>query len=75
MRIIMAVSEDYKKMEQETIDKINKMSHYDMCVLWRTTISGHPYFDRTKPFYEIFRARLFDHFGGFTPEISKSIGW
>lgn len=71
----MAVSEDYKKMEQETIDKINTMEHLDMCALWRQAPAGHPYFDTTKPYHKVFRKRLFDHFGGFTPKISKSIGW
>ena len=70
----MAVSEEYKKDVQDEIDKINSMSHYDMCVLWRGAVSGHPYFDKTKPFYEVFRKRLFDHFGGFTADISKEIG-
>jgi len=63
------------KEEQQTIDNINQMGHEAMCHLWRQAPSGHPYFDTTKPFYEVFKARLYDHFGGFTPEISKSIGY
>ena len=34
----------------------------------------HPYFDRTLPYYEVFKKR-FDELGGFTPEISKSLGF
>ena len=60
---------------QKTIDKINQMSHYDMCELWRFAPSGHPYFDNTLPYHEVFKERLFKHFGGFTSEISKQLGW
>ena len=63
------------KEQQETIDKINSMSHENMCALWRFATPGHPYFDTTLPYAEVFEKRLFEHFGGFTPEISKSIGW
>lgn len=59
--------------EQATIDKINAMDHYEMCSLWRYASVGDPYFDITKPFAEVFRKRLFEHFGGFTPQISKDL--
>lgn len=59
----------------ETIAKINQMSHYDMCSLWRFAPAGHPYFDCTLPYSEVYKARLFGHFGGFTPEISKSLSF
>ena len=61
--------------EQETIDKINQMSHYDMCYLWRFAPPGHPYFDSSLPYVDVFKDRLFHHFKGFTPEISKSLGF
>ena len=61
------------KEQQETIDRINAMSHFEMCVFWRHAPAGHPYFDRTLPFAEVFEARLFKHFGGFTPAISKAL--
>ena len=67
----MKLTEDQKK----EIEKINKMAHYDMCSLWRFAPSGHPYFDNTKPYADIFKKRLFEYFGGFTPDISKGIGW
>jgi hypothetical protein len=62
-----------QEQEQE-IEKINNMTHYQMCELWRFAPVGHPYFDRRLPYYEVFRKRLFEHFGGFTPEISKELG-
>lgn len=63
------------KEEKEEIKIINQMSHYDMCNLWRNAPTGHRYFDNTKPYVEVFKKRLFNHFGGFTSEISKEIGW
>jgi len=59
--------------DAKEIERINQMSQYDMASLWRHAPSGHPYFDSSKPYYEIFKKR-FDSLGGFTPEISKSIG-
>ena len=61
--------------EQEEIDKIKAMSHTEMCRLWRFAPSGHPYFDETLPYFKVFSHRLFTELGGFTPEISKKIGW
>ena len=61
--------------QKKEIAKINQMSHYDMCSLWRSAPAGHLYFDNREPYYEVFRKRLFEHFGGFTSEISKAIGW
>lgn len=60
--------------EQATIERINNMTHHEMCELWRFAPHGHEYFDMNKPFAEIFANRLFTHFGGFTPEISKALG-
>ena len=65
---------EFTPEEKIEIDKINQMSQFEMCQLWRFAPSGHPYFDSTKPYFPIFRKR-FDEFGGFTPEISKAIGW
>jgi len=56
------------------IERINAMSREEMCRLWRNAPSGHPYFDSSKPYYDVFKAR-FDKLGGFSPEISKKIGW
>ena len=60
--------------EQRIIDQINQMSQIDMASLWRFAPSGHPYFDTTKPYFRVFNKR-FAELGGFTPTISKSIGW
>jgi hypothetical protein len=63
-----------KEVEQETIDKINSMSQEEMARLWRNAPAGHLYFDTTLPYYKIFSKR-FKELGGFTPKISKKIGW
>lgn len=60
--------------EIKEIEKINQMSQIEMARLWRFAPSGHPWFDKTKPFFEVFNKR-FKELGGFTPTISKAIGW
>lgn len=62
-------------MKQDIIDTINQMSQYEMCKLWRFAPSGHIYFDKSLPYHEVFHERLFGHFGGFTPAISKSLSF
>jgi len=63
-------------MTQEEIHKqlaaIAALSRQDMAELWRYAPVGHPYFDKTLPFVEIFEKR-FKELGGFSPEISKAI--
>lgn len=54
--------------------KIDDMDQYEMCRLWRFSKPGHPCFDSTTPLADYFKER-FDKLGGFTPEISKSLGW
>jgi len=61
--------------EQAEFDDINALSHFDMCRIWRGHSSGHPWFDSSKPFHIVFWQRLFGHFGGFTPEISKALSF
>ena len=59
--------------QQVVINHINSMERKEMCRMWRFAPPGHPYFRDNLPYFEVFRKRLFDHFGGFTPEISKII--
>ena len=63
-----------ENLEEKEIEKINQMSQIEMASLWRFAPSGHPYFDKTKPFFKVFDKR-FKQLGGFTPTISKSLGW
>ena len=60
--------------EEIEIEKINNMSRIQMARLHRFATAGHPYFDITKPFHKVFSER-FAKLGGFSPEISKQIGW
>lgn len=57
------------------LQRIAAMDHYTMCRLWRFAPAGSEiYFRSDIPCGEAFENRLFKHFGGFTPEISKSLG-
>lgn len=69
----------YKEYTQEEIDKalaeIETMDHYTMCHKWRfSPIGSEIYFRKDLPTAAAFGKRLFIHFGGFTPEISKQLG-
>ena len=60
----------------EAKKQIDAMSQYDMAKLWRFAPSGHPYFDSTNgDLAEYFKNKFFNEGGGFTPRISKFIGW
>jgi hypothetical protein len=60
---------------QKQTDKINSLSQYEMCRMWRFSKSGTvPWFDMQSPLWPIWEKR-FKELGGFTPEISKSLGW
>ena len=54
-------------------DDIDKLSREAMCRLWRFTPSGHVYF-QYGPVHDHF-AKRFKDFGGFSPQISKALGW
>ena len=60
--------------EQADIEKINAMSREEMCRLWRFAKPGHPWFVSGTLQYEAFDRR-FKELGGFSPEISKKLGW
>jgi hypothetical protein len=60
-------------MTPEDKAKIDAMSHYELCEHWRFAKSGDPLFQGENGDY--FKHKLFDEYGGFTPEISKQIGW
>ncbi len=64
-----------EKITEEMKAEIDQLTHYDMCYMWRFHKGNPVYFDSRNPAAEYFKQRLFNHFGGFTPEISKSIGW
>jgi hypothetical protein len=59
----------------EQIEILNELTQYQMCYMWRFHVGNPDYFDNTKEISKSFSHRLFNHFGGFTPEISKQLGW
>lgn len=67
---------EYTQQEIETaLKRIESMNHREMCRLWRMTEGESIYFRSDLPTGDAFKNRLFKHFGGFTPEISKELGW
>jgi hypothetical protein len=52
--------------------QIDAMSHEDLCRRWRFSKTGDPLFQGEvgEHFAAVLKAK-----GGFTPEISKQIGW
>ena len=52
--------------------KIDKLSHIEMCRLWRFAPAGHIYFNVNLPLFKHFNKR-YKKFGGMTPEISKRL--
>lgn len=60
----------------EALTRIESMEHYTMCKLWRFAPSGSEiYFRSDLKTGDAFKKRLFEHFGGFTTEISKQLGF
>ncbi len=59
-------------LDEKTKEKIDKMSQYEMASLWRFSPSGSPYFQGEAGDYF---DKVFKEKGGFTPEISKSLGF
>ncbi|MDD4000213.1 MAG: hypothetical protein PHX62_04895 [Bacilli bacterium] len=58
------------------LKEIESMDHFTMCKLWRFSGTTSPiYFRSDLPTGKRFKERLFDEFGGFTPKISKQLGW
>lgn len=69
---------NYSKEQIEKASKeIENMGHEEMCHIWRFAPQGSEIYFQGALFPEgkDFKTRLYDHFGGFTPEISKRIGW
>jgi len=61
-----------KSIEQLKVD-IDNMSHEQMAKLWRFGDSSNQYLQGDAGTY--FKDRLYNHFGGFNPTLSKKIGW
>lgn len=60
-------------MTEDEKKQIDSMSHYELAYRWRFSKCGDPLFQGDTG--EYFKKALFDDKGGFTPELSKSIGW
>jgi hypothetical protein len=60
-------------MKEELKKKIDLLSHEEMARIWRFGSSDNEMLQGEAGNY--FKERLFDHFGGFNPQLSKKIGW
>jgi hypothetical protein len=63
--------ETYEELKAE----IDNLTHIEMFRMWRFGTGNPAFFDSTNPISQYFSDRLWLHFGGFSPEISKQIGW
>jgi hypothetical protein len=59
-------------MTPEQKRRIDAMSQYDLCRMWRFSPFGEPLLQAEAGDY--FKDKLKER-GGFTPEISKQLGW
>lgn len=64
---------DFSQIDKETKEKIENMSHQELASLWRFGKSENPLLQGLAGKYV--KHRLFDHFGGFNPSLSKNLGW
>ena len=62
-------------MEKDYKIEIDALSHEQMCRHWRFGTGKPEWFDNRCEESKYFHDRLFVHFGGFTTEISKKIGF
>lgn len=58
----------------ELMDHLRTATHEELCRIWRFSSSRSPYVTDQEAF-NLLSKRLFGEFGGFTPEISKRLGW
>lgn len=62
-------NDDIDKLKED----IDNMSHEELASLWRFGKSENKYLQGEVG--EYLKDRLFNHFGGFNPSLSKKIGW
>lgn len=53
--------------------RIDGLTRFDMARIWRFAPSGDPMLQGEAGDY--FKQRFFGDFGGFSPAISRSLGW
>lgn len=60
---------------EEQKAEIDNLTHVEMAKYWRFGNGKKEWYDNTNPIAKHFYDRLWLHHGGFTPQISKHIGW
>jgi len=75
MKTLLKMNEFTKEQIETALKEIENLDHFTMCRYWRFAPSGTEiYFRSDLKTGEAFKKTLFEHFGGFTPEISKQLG-
>lgn len=61
------------KLTPETKAAIGALTQFEACRIWRFAPTGHPYImhGEVGDYFD----KKFKELGGFTPEISKALGW
>ncbi len=59
------------ELTPERKEEIDSLAHHDCCRIWRYAATGNWMIMGDCGDY--FKKRLFDHFGGFTSQISKAL--
>ncbi len=62
-------------MTKQQKQQIDNLSHLQLCKAWRFGTGEKEWFDKSYEASTYFKDRLFNYFGGFTPQISKQIGF
>jgi len=64
------------ELTPELKSEIDALSQYQLCSIWRFAKLGHKYLlGTTEGTVGDYFAKRLNEMGGFTPEISKSLGW
>jgi hypothetical protein len=73
MKYLKKFNENNNSKLEELKSKIDELSHKELARIWRFGSSDNELLQGEAG--EYFRDRLFKHFGGFNPSLSKGIGW
>ncbi len=73
MKYLKKFNENNNSKLEELKSKIDELSHKELARIWRFGSSDNELLQGEAG--EYFRDRLFNHFGGFNPSLSKGIGW
>ncbi len=79
-KLLKEIKENMKtemiELTEEQKQEIDSLTHEQMCFAWRFGDKKHPeWFNKTYAACDYFYNKLFVEYGGFTPEMSKQMGF